>query len=305
MAAQSPPLNLEELQRLRIPDGVGLDYFEFGMDLLLDKDGSKLDKIMNKSLAGTPMTPAAVTREILRAWLSGRGKPPVWKSLVDTLWTCRFTVYAKKVADYVATATQTPPLNLEELLRLDIPNNVARYYETFGLHLLHDQDGSKIDAIQSKFATDKPSSVITEEILQAWLSGSGKPLSWKSLVITLRTCGLTVHAKELEDHLATAAQTPPLNLEELLQLKIPKWVGSQYIMFGTQLLQDHDGTKVDTIMNTFPTRKSPSAITREILQEWLGGCGKPPTWKSLIDTLKKYSLYVLAERTEDHIAKQQ
>ena len=66
---------------------------------------------------------------------------------------------------------------------------VLTIYSTFDIFLLNDKTGSRVDAIEDAYS-GKPEK-ITLKILQEWLEGKGLPLTWESLVQTLRDTGLS------------------------------------------------------------------------------------------------------------------
>ena len=84
-------------------------------------------------------------------------------------------------------------------------------------------------------------------------------------------------------------------LPELLQLNIPKGIGTKYNTFGVLLLNDETGSQMDSIADE--CRGKPERICHRILQEWLEGKGLPVTWETLIQTLRDTGLPTLA----DHI----
>ena len=81
-------------------------------------------------------------------------------------------------------------------------------------------------------------------------------------------------------------------LPELLQLNIPKGIGTKYNTFGVLLLNDETGSQVDSIADE--CRRKPERICHRILQEWLEGKGLPVTWEILIQTLRDTGLPTLA-----------
>ena len=87
------------------------------------------------------------------------------------------------------------------------------------------------------------------------------------------------------------------SLPELLQLKIPQNVGTEYKIFGTFLLNDKTGTEVNSIEEE--CRGKPKRIVTKILEEWLTGKGKPYTWQILIKTLRDCEFTVLADQIEE------
>ena len=84
---------------------------------------------------------------------------------------------------------------LPELVRLRVPQQVSANCSMFGICLLNDETGSRIDAIEDAYS-GKPER-ITRKILQEWIGGKGLPLTWESLVQTLRNTGLSTLADEI------------------------------------------------------------------------------------------------------------
>ena len=77
------------------------------------------------------------------------------------------------------------------------------------------------------------------------------------------------------------------------KINIPQVIGKQYKRFGTILLKDDYGARVDNIVHKH--RESAEDINTEILQEWLTGKGKQPvTWETLVNVLKDIELSTLA-----------
>ena len=84
---------------------------------------------------------------------------------------------------------------LPELLRLGVPQEVGANYSTFGIFLLNDVTGSRVDSIEDAYS-GRPER-ITRKILQEWMEGKGLPLTWKLLVQTLRDTGLSTLADKI------------------------------------------------------------------------------------------------------------
>ena len=87
-------------------------------------------------------------------------------------------------------------LSLPELIRLKVPQEVGTNYSTFGIFLLNDQTGSRIRNFKKECQGD-PEDVMFR-ILQEWLQGKGLPVTWESLVQTLRDTGLSVLADQIQ-----------------------------------------------------------------------------------------------------------
>ena len=84
---------------------------------------------------------------------------------------------------------------LPELVRLRVPQQVSGDYSMFGILLLNDLTGSRITTIDNDCCGN--SAKIMLRILQEWLEGKGLPLTWESLVQTLRDTGLSTLADEI------------------------------------------------------------------------------------------------------------
>ena len=84
---------------------------------------------------------------------------------------------------------------LPELYHLRVPQTVGDNYTIFGTFLLNDETGSQVDAIEDTYS-GKPER-IARKILQEWIGGKGLPLTWESLIKTLRDTGLSTLADEI------------------------------------------------------------------------------------------------------------
>ena len=79
-----------------------------------------------------------------------------------------------------------------------IPDRIGNKYSDYGIFLLADDTGSRVDAIKSKHQLDYNS--IIEEITREWLEGSGvKPVTWRTLVQVLKQIRLVTLAQEIEE----------------------------------------------------------------------------------------------------------
>jgi len=77
------------------------------------------------------------------------------------------------------------------------------------------------------------------------------------------------------------------------RINIPQEIGIQYKTFGTILLADDSGARVDNIVHEY--RERAEDINTKILQEWLNGRGKQPvTWATLVEVLRDIELSTLA-----------
>ena len=85
---------------------------------------------------------------------------------------------------------------MPELLRLRVPQQVGANYSTFGIFLLNDMTGSRVDIIDTE-CRGKPERIVLK-ILQEWLEGKGLPVTWESLIQTLRDTDLSVLADQIQ-----------------------------------------------------------------------------------------------------------
>ena len=85
-------------------------------------------------------------------------------------------------------------------------------------------------------------------------------------------------------------------LPKLLRFKIPQQVGPKYKIFGTFLLDDTMGNRVDNI--ELASLGKPEVIVTKILQEWVGGKGVALTWDTLVKTLRDCELNTLADHVQ-------
>lgn len=68
-------------RKINIPQEVGTKYREFGILLLKDSSGSRVECIIHKCREN----PKDITMTILQEWVQGRGEPATWKKLVEIL----------------------------------------------------------------------------------------------------------------------------------------------------------------------------------------------------------------------------
>ena len=81
------------------------------------------------------------------------------------------------------------------------------------------------------------------------------------------------------------------------ELNISVEVSTKFSQFGTFLLDDKNGSRVDNMV--YKHRDHPERINTEILKEWLAGRGKQPvTWATLIKVLHDIELSTLAGEIE-------
>ena len=81
---------------INIVNMIANDYWNFGIQLLIDSDGSTVKNVETANL----QNPVAITTEILRKWLQGSGRTPVtWLTLVECLKAAKLNTAAGYIAD--------------------------------------------------------------------------------------------------------------------------------------------------------------------------------------------------------------
>ena len=79
---------------------------------------------------------------------------------------------------------------------INIPEKMGTNYKTFGILLLQDDNGAKIDSIIAK--EEGESIHISLKILSKWLQGEGmQPPMWSTIIEVLKKSNLGVLAEEI------------------------------------------------------------------------------------------------------------
>ena len=86
--------------------------------------------------------------------------------------------------------------SLSTLIKLSIPEQVGTKFEMFGTLLLHDATGVQVDILEVETRGNPVK--INKRILKYWLQGKGLPVSWETLLDTLRACSLNELADQLQ-----------------------------------------------------------------------------------------------------------
>ena len=78
------------------------------------------------------------------------------------------------------------------------------------------------------------------------------------------------------------------------QVNIIERISTKYYEFGTFILEDDNGDKMDAIVEH--CREDPNKINRQVLKRWLNGEGKKPvSWPTLATELEHAGLGELAK----------
>ena len=80
--------------------------------------------------------------------------------------------------------------------QINILEKVGVKYFDFGLYLLNDDNGTQLSIIEKNNKGDIIS--IVREIVQKWLAGNGRPVSWVTLISVLKDIKLIRLAENIE-----------------------------------------------------------------------------------------------------------
>lgn len=139
--------------------------------------------------------------------------------------------------------------------------------------------------------------------------GAGLPFNLGKLLANLSIL-ITLHIVSFANSIfcCKSVDTPPkLPILRYFPVRdrsvdIAEKIGTDYKHFGTLLLNDNDGSKVNNI--EMSKRGDPTEIAAEILEQWLQGRGRMPvTWQTLIKCLRDMKRIVLADAVESSLSK--
>ena len=85
-------------------------------------------------------------------------------------------------------------------------------------------------------------------------------------------------------------------MPQLLEMDLPSRVGPKINIFGTYILQDDHGNEIANIRGGHQGR--PEEMAMEVLRKWLAGTGVEVSWESLIITLRKSKLQLMANQIQ-------
>lgn len=109
---------------------------------------------------------------------------------IEQFLSCIFIVDRPTLTELVCFQNGTTSIN--------IPQQIGTKYLQFGILLLNDSTGDRVDSIKHEHSQHAEN--INIQILQEWIKGNGKePVSWKTLTEVLRKIGLSRLATEIEE----------------------------------------------------------------------------------------------------------
>ena len=82
-------------RRINVPQQIGTNFMNFGVLLLEDENGARIQSIIHECRDN----PEQVTTKVLQEWIAGRGKLPVsWGTLIEVLRDIDLCTLANDIA---------------------------------------------------------------------------------------------------------------------------------------------------------------------------------------------------------------
>ena len=83
-------------QTINIPQEIGSNYYQFGLHLLDDPNGTRVHNLELEYRQNAER----INTEILREWVTGRGKKPVtWETLTEVLHDIQLSALASEIEE--------------------------------------------------------------------------------------------------------------------------------------------------------------------------------------------------------------
>ena len=69
-------------RRINVPQQIGTNFMKFGILLLEDENGTRIQSIIDEYRGN----PEQITMKVMQEWIAGQGKPPIsWDTLIEVL----------------------------------------------------------------------------------------------------------------------------------------------------------------------------------------------------------------------------
>ena len=91
-------------RRINVPQQIGTNFMKFGILLLEDENGTRIQSIIDEYRGN----PEQITMKVMQEWIAGQGKPPIsWDTLIEVLRD----IDLGTLADNIAAVKQSPSLS--------------------------------------------------------------------------------------------------------------------------------------------------------------------------------------------------
>ena len=110
-------------------------------------------------------------------------------------------MYVAHVDSLILTAWNKPTLEKIKSLGVDAIGGIGTDYHNFGIQLLHDPNGNRVQAIKDEHLGNCEK--INTDIIVRWLRGGeeGRPVTWAVLCEALTNAGLVTLSDEVSETL--------------------------------------------------------------------------------------------------------
>ena len=206
MKSYDGPLTMSTLHNFPTKDGnvdipthLEGEHLHLGRYLLEDETGTYIHELAHINCE-------EINKGILQIWLDGKGG---CASLVRSLESALIQKWNDKcneklinsMSSYRGHFTMKILLNFPVVERdvtksVNIPREVGDKYFDFGIHLLQDATGTHMRDLERELRGNGED--INKRVLQEWLSGEGRPVTWATLVEVLNIIGKGELAKEID-----------------------------------------------------------------------------------------------------------
>ena len=90
-------------------------------------------------------------------------------------------------------------LSLSDGSKLNLTQQIGTSYRSFGILLLNDKTGARINAIRTEHGGNVQE--INLEVFSLWINGEGRqPVSWDTLITVLEDINLNSLADRIKEH---------------------------------------------------------------------------------------------------------
>ena len=188
--------------RIRVPVSVPLesvtgDLYHQNKYLCLDTNKDPQEQTRSNDHAVDP-------ERILKEWIDRTFHwcaQIAWNSLADALFEIGVFNYdlIRSLRSYSGPLTMSALVNfpVTKVVTTDLSREVGVKYFKFGTHLLQDVTGAHIRTLEDEL--NRNGERINQRILQEWLSGGGRPVTWATLVEVLTIIEMGELAKKIKD----------------------------------------------------------------------------------------------------------
>ena len=284
-------------RRINIPQEIGVKYYKFGLFLLEDDTGGRIQSIAHKHINDSEQ----INTEVLRQWITGRGKQPVtWKTLAQVLKDIDLSRLAEEIEDAKSHENTQEKNSTDNSVNKDqsgMPTGSSNQSNTRDVlsrctkNVTHcetlEQFNNNLLATNLLSADDPPDERVQRDTTAEITEGSSQ-----------RNIGaIPINYTEIEnDSSFEAMQVADIFCRDIQQSKEENR-RSNVFYADIEDPPDETGAKIRSIAHKH--MNDAEQINMEVLEEWTTGRGKHPVrWKTLTHVLHDIELSTLAREIE-------